>query len=147
VVFVTELNKFHLEFITREKHLMLPNITSIILVQNLYDILFQYVITKEKEEKLKKFIELLESHIKSKSRAPFSIPLTELEFLNEGLQELKLLNWIELPVYVFKIVLDDQIISEEEMEKIFNLLQNIFTYNRKKDSNTIYVYPIGLTQY
>ena len=136
-------NKFRLEFITREKHLMLPNITSIILVQNLYDILFQYVITKEKEEKLKFIIGLIESHIKSKSRAPFSIPVAELEFLNEGLDELRLLNWIEVPVYVFQ-VLPDNNADEEEMEKILEMLENIFTYNLKKESNLIYVYQMGL---
>jgi len=145
---VKETKNFHLKFINQEKHLLLPNVTSIILVQNLYDMLFQYVITKEKEEKLKDFIQLLESHIKSKSRAPFSMPLSELEFLNEGLQELKLLNWMELPVSVFEITLDEgKDNDEDEIEKILDLLQNIITYNRKKDSNIIYVYPIGLTQY
>ena len=133
---------FRLEFVAREKHLMLPNITSIILAQNLYDILFQYVITKEKEEKLKVIIGLIESHIKSKSRAPFSMPLTELEFLKEGLEELRLLNWIEVPVYVFEIIPADA--EEEEMEKILSLLENICTYNLKKDSNLIYVYQLGL---
>ena len=84
---------------------MLPNTTSIILVQNLYEVLFQYVIDPEKEAQLKYFINKLESHIKSKPRAPFSMPLDELDFLGEGMQELRLLNWLESPVAVFVIEL------------------------------------------
>ncbi|NLO03967.1 MAG: hypothetical protein GX126_16890 [Bacteroidales bacterium] len=135
---------FSLEFIGQEKHLLLPNVTSIILTQNLYDILFQYVISEEKEAQLKSFINMLETHIKSKSRAPFSVPLSDLEFLDEGLQELKLLNWMEVPVSVFHVSLPDDA-SEEDYESTFDLLKEIFTFNRKVNTRHIYIYPQNLT--
>lgn len=137
---------FNLEYISEEKHLLLPNVTSIILTQNLYDVLFQYVISAEKEEQLKSFINLLETHIKSKSRAPFSIPFSELAFLDEGLQELRLLNWMEVPVSLFHISLPADA-SEEDYENTYEFLQGIFVFNKKTDSNDIYVYPMGLTAY
>lgn len=137
---------FNLEYISEEKHLLLPNVTSIILTQNLYDVLFQYVISAEKEEQLKSFINLLETHIKSKSRAPFSIPVDDLAFLDEGLQELRLLNWMEVPVSVFRISLPADA-SEEDYENTYEFLKGIFVFNKKTDSNDIYVYPMGLTAY
>ncbi|NLO03398.1 MAG: hypothetical protein GX126_13950 [Bacteroidales bacterium] len=135
---------FSLEFLGQEKHLLLPNVTSIILTQNLYDILFQYVISEEKEEQLKLFINMLETHIKSKSRAPFSVPLSDLEFLDEGLQELRLLNWMEVPVSVFRVSLPEDA-SEEDYENTFDLLKEIFTFNRKVNTSDIYIYPQNLT--
>ncbi|MDD2585443.1 MAG: hypothetical protein PHT79_05455 [Syntrophomonadaceae bacterium] len=141
-----EIPKFRLDFIKQEKHLLLPTTTSIIVVQNLYDVLFQYAINAEKEKKLKYFINLLESHIKSKTRAPFSIPLEELEFLDDGLQELKLLNWLEAPVSVFELFLDESV-DEEKKEKTFDLLQDMIIFNFVKDSSRIYVYPSNLTIY
>lgn len=135
---------FSLDFLEQEKHLLLPSVTSIILTQNLYDILFQYVISEEKEEKLKLFINMLETHIKSKSRAPFSVPLRDLEFLDEGLQELRLLNWMEVPVLVFRVSLPEDA-SEEDYENTFDLLKEIFTFNRKVNTSDIYIYPQNLT--
>lgn len=140
--------QFELKFIKQEQHLILPGVTSIILTQNLYDILFQYVISPEKEEKLKLFIEKLESHIKSKSRAPFSMPLPELAFLDEGLQELRLLNWLESPVAVFELCLSEETQADEEaLENIDLLLESLFTYNKKADSNQLYVYNSRLTAF
>ncbi len=132
---------FDLDFIKSEEHYLLPRLTSIVLTQNLYDILFQYVITPEKEERLKAFISLLEEHIKSKSQAPFSIPASELEFIGEGLQELKLLNWIEVPVAEFSIRLKNGADSPEEMEEVLEFLGDILTFKRKGNSDSIYVYP------
>jgi hypothetical protein len=109
---------FQLNFIKQEQHLMLPRTSSIILTQNLYDILFQYVITPEKEAKLDNFIKILENHIKSKAEAPFSLPVTELEFLEEGLDELKLLNWAEIPVAVFQVNLDACLDKESYEDEI-----------------------------
>ncbi len=127
---------------------MLPNTTSIILVQNLYEVLFQYVIDPEKEAQLKYFINKLESHIKSKPRAPFSMPLDELDFLGEGMQELRLLNWLESPVAVFEIELPGTVNNlEEEMEGIYDLLLDLFTFNKQAGSNIIYVYSKRLTIY
>lgn len=137
---------FNLEYISEEKHLLLPNVTSIILTQNLYDVLFQYVISAEKEEQLKSFINLLETHIKSKSRAPFSIPFSELAFLDEGLQELRLLNWMEMPVSLFHVSLPADA-SEEDYESTYEFLKGIFVFNKKAGSHDIYVYPMGLTAY
>ncbi|NLO20901.1 MAG: hypothetical protein GX119_02725 [Syntrophomonadaceae bacterium] len=131
-----------------EQHIMLPNTTSIILVQNLYEVLFQYVIDPEKEAQLKYFINKLESHIKSKPRAPFSMPLDELDFLGEGMQELRLLNWLESPVAVFEIELPGTVNNlEEEMEGIYDLLLDLFTFNKQAGSNIIYVYSKRLTIY
>lgn len=140
--------QFKLNFLRMEQHILLPNTTSIILAQNLYQVLFQYVIDPEKEAQLKYFIGKLESHIKSKPRAPFSMSLDELDFLGEGLQELRLLNWLESPVAVFEIELVNKANnSEEELEGIYELLTDLFTFNKKADSNIIYVYSNRLTIY
>lgn len=136
---------FQLKYLGQEEHLLLPNVTSVRVVQHLYDVLFQYAITPEEEERLKSFISLMEAHIKSKPKAPFSMPLSQLEFLDEGLQELKLLNWMQLPASLFEIVTESD--DEEELEKIIRLLESMLTFNRQKESNLIYVYPIGLTTY
>jgi hypothetical protein len=125
---------------------MLPNTTSIILAQNLYDVLFQYVIDPDKEASLKYFIEKLETHIKSKPRAPFSMPISELDFLGEGLQELRLLNWLESPVSLFEVeVMDAGENEEEELEKVYDLLGDLLTFNKKPEGNCIYVYSNRLT--
>lgn len=139
-----KITPFSLRFIKLEKHLLLPTVTSIILTQNLYDILFQYLITPEQEEKLKYFINLLEEHIKSKSMAPFSIPLSELEFLGEGIAELRFLYWMEAFIAVFEIEIETQ--EDVESESVYNALDNMFTY-KKLGNNRIYVYPLGLTKY
>lgn len=148
---MSETAKFQLRFLNQEQHLMLPTVTSIIITQNLYDILFQYVITEEKEAKLKEFIKMLESHIKSKSSGPFSRSLSDLEFLDEGLQELRLLNWMEVPVTVFEIeiegITEENDTYEEELGKILDLLEQLIIFNRPKDSSQIYVYPMRLTGY
>ena len=140
-----DIPAFQLKFIRQEEHLLLPTITSIRVVQHLYDVLFQYAITPQEEERLQWFIGLMEAHIKSKPKAPFSMPISELEFLDEGLQELKLLNWMQLPASVFEIITNNN--DEEEIEKILQLLESIFTFNRQGDSNIIIVYPQGLTRY
>ena len=141
---------FQLNFIKQEQHLMLPRTSSIVLTQNLYDILFQYVITPEKEAKLDNFIKILENHIKSKAVAPFSLPVSELEFLEEGLEELKLLNWAEIPVTVFQVNLDaclNKESYEDEIEKIVNLLETMMIVRRYSGSDLVYVYPSSLVRY
>jgi len=140
-----DIPAFQLKFIRQEEHLLLPTITSIRVVQHLYDVLFQYAITPQEEERLQWFIGLMEAHIKSKPKAPFSMPISELEFLDEGLQELKLLNWMQLPASLFEIITGNN--EEEEIGKILQLLESIFTFNRKGNSNIIIVYPQGLTRY
>jgi hypothetical protein len=141
---------FQLHYINQEQHLMLPRTSSIILTQNLYDILFQYVITPEKEALLDSFIKRLENHIKSKAEAPFSLPVSELEFLEEGLEELRLLNWAEIPVSVFRINLDaclDKERTEDEMENIATLLAQLMIIRRYPGSDLVYVYPSNLVRY
>jgi len=141
---------FQLNFIKQEHHLMLPRTSSIILTQNLYDILFQYVITPEKEAKLDHFIKLLENHIKSKAVAPFSLPVSELEFLEEGLEELRLLNWAEIPVAVFQINLDACLNKEsyqDEIDKITQFLESLMIVRRYPGSDLVYVYPASLVRY
>lgn len=142
-------NNFRLDFIREEQHLMIPTVTSIKLTQNLYDTLFQYVITEEKEELLKKVIALLESHIKRRDQAPFSMPIADLEFLDEGLEELRLLNWMEIPVAIFQLSLDSNIKAEdyeEELEKVLNCLEGLMIFSRPEDSMLIRVYPYVLVR-
>jgi hypothetical protein len=148
VVEMQEAPKFSLRFIQQENHLMLPEVTSILLTQQLYDILFQYVITPEKEKQLEDFIKILEQYIKSKPSGPFSLPVSELEFLEEGLQELKLLNWREIPVSLFEIVLEQALDGEnayaEQLESVFDLLKTLTVCNPGKTVGQVYVYPSSL---
>lgn len=140
--------QFTLSFIREERHLMMPTVKSILVTQALYDILFQYVISKEKEKNLQAFIDLLESHIKSKTKTPFSLPVSDLEFLEEGLEELKLLNWAEIPVSIFAINSNrDKNLSESDIDDIMIFLENHMTCCKKKDSKLIYVYPANLVKY
>lgn len=137
------LKPFRLNFLRREKHLVLPTITSIVLTQNLYDILFQYVIDARKEALLQEFIGRLADHIKSKSRAPFSAPVEELAFLNEGLEELRLLNWMEVEVMVFSLELDEAA-DEEARAAILDELSTLMVVNAKPDTGVIFVYPFNI---
>ena len=146
---MTELRNFKLEFVREEQHLMLPAISSFKLTQNLYDALFQYVITEEKEELLKKFISLLEAHIKRRDNSPFSLPISELDFLDEGLEELRLLNWMEVPVAVFQLSLDGDLNNDdyqEELDKILTQLERLMIYSRPAEGNLIWVYPFLLVR-
>ena len=142
-------NNIRLDFIREEQHLMLPTVTSIKLTQNLYDALFQYVITEEKEELLKKLIGMLESHIKRRDQAPFSMPVADLEFLDEGLEELRLLNWMEVPVAIFQLTLDANIKEEnyaDELEKVLTWLEGLMIFSRPEESMLIRVYPYVLVR-
>lgn len=136
-------SSFSLKFLREEQHLMLPTVTSIKLTQSLYDALFQYVLTPEQEDLLKKFIGMLEDHIKSKDRSPFSVPIKDLEFLDEGLEELRLLNWIEIPVAVFELSIEDAttIKLEEQNQYIADLLERLTIFSRPADSNLVWIYP------
>ncbi|HWP98474.1 MAG TPA: hypothetical protein VN426_16650 [Syntrophomonadaceae bacterium] len=141
---------FNLQFVGQEKHLVLPTITSIVLVQNLYDALFQYVLTPEQEGPLEAFIKKLETHIKKKQHAPFSIPVEELAFLGEGLEELRMLNWMEIPLCKFAILLNpDQEwtpeLQEQEFQDIMENLEDYAIISRIEDSPYIYLYPYRIT--
>ena len=139
--------KFSMEYRGEETHLLLPHTSSILLTQTLYDLLFQYLTTPEKEVLLENFIKKLEDHIKTRRENPFSIPLSELEFLEEGLEELRLLNWIRIPVQVFKIQLADTGDAEENLDTVIEFLNRIMTANCHKDEQLIYVLPNTLTEY
>ncbi len=139
-----EPKPFNLSFIRKERHFILPTVRTIIIAQDLYDILFQYMVTPEREKSLRLFLSKLESHIKSKVRAPFSIPYTELEFLEEGIKELRLLNWIELDVAVCEITIEG---DEEDMEAALEEMENYLMFNRVENTNTLYIYPSSLTRY
>ena len=142
-------NNFRLDFIREEQHLMLPTVTSIKLTQNLYDVLFQYVITEEKEELLKKLIGMLETHIKRRDQAPFSMAVADLEFLDEGLEELRLLNWMEVPVSIFQLTLDASIKEEDyadELDKVLTWLEGLMIFSRPENSQLIRVYPYVLVR-
>lgn len=130
--------------------MVLPTLTSIVLVQNLYDALFQYVLTKEQEEKLEGFIKTLEAHIKKKSRAPFSMPLDQIEFLGEGLQELRLLNWMEIPVLKFAINWQGETQPEDTenaLQEALAVFQDYFIFDRSPGSQVVYAYPYRITAY
>jgi len=140
---------FKLSFIRQEQHLMLPTVNSIVVTQTLYDTLFQYLITPEKEELLKKFIKMMEDHIKSKDLAPFSQPISALEFLDEGLEEFRLLSWIEIPVTVWEINLDESIsedVYQDELERVLNMLESLMIFSRPDKGNILWVYPYNLVR-
>ncbi len=139
---------FDLKFVREEQHLMLPPLTPFRLTQSLYDALFQYILTKEQETQLQKFIDMLEEHIKRKDQTPFSLPIEDLEFLDEGLQELRLLNWSEIPVAVFELVLSESgdADQEETIEPISDLLTRLTIFKRPAGSSLIWVYPYTMVR-
>lgn len=141
------LPRYNLRFICQENHLMLPRLSSIVLTQNLYNVLFQYVGSPEKEELLKVFIKKLEQHIKSKSNTPFSLPVNELDFLEEGLQELKLLNWLEIPVMVVELEIEETMADpEEKIDFIVQQLEKYMTCAYHPEKKLIYIYPANLVR-
>lgn len=133
---------FRLEFVNKETHLMLPLVTSIKLAQNLYDILFQYAVTPEKEAKLTSFIRSLEQHIKSKNTTPYSLPIDALKFLGDGLEELQLLNWIQVPVCEFRLITEAQ--NEEEFDAVLRELDSIMECAWLPERERLYVFPNNL---
>ena len=144
------ISSFYLTYLRREQHLMLPRVSSILLAQNLYDVLFQYAITPEKEEKLEYFIGLLEDHIKTQAQAPFSRSIQDLEFLDDGLRELKLLNWTEVTVSIFELHLQEEMDAEQQEDaftEVVNMLESYMICKREPDSNLLYVYPSNLIRY
>jgi hypothetical protein len=141
---VPDPRPFNLKYLRTEQHLMLPTVTSIKLTQNLYDVLFQYIISADTEVQLKKFIDLMEEHIKSKERTPFSRPVSELEFLDEGLQELRLLNWMDIPVKVFELTLNENVDGdnyESELDNALSVLEGVMIFSHPAGSNLLWVYP------
>jgi hypothetical protein len=97
--------------------------------------LFQYVIDPEQEKFLQAFIAQLETYVKSKSQAPFTVPLAQLAFLQEGLNELKLLNWSEIPVAVFRLE------AAADADAAVGQLEGLMTLSYQPETQTLYVYP------
>jgi len=140
---------FDLKFLREEQHLMLPTITSIRLTQSLYDALFQYILTDDQEVKLQRFITMLEEHIKRKDQTPFSVPIEDLAFLDEGLQELRLLNWSEIPVAVFELIMPDAVAAEDleaNVDRVLDLLGRLIMFTRLPGSNLLLVYPYTMVR-
>lgn len=139
---------FVLRFIREEIHMVLPTISSIVITQTLYDILFQYAISKEKETKLEMMIKKMEAHIKSRVRAPFSMSMEELSFLDEGLEELRLLNWSKVPVSIFAVETGNDPLDEEGWELLTDHLDKLFTFTRLDGAGQhIKVFPLTIATY
>ena len=134
---------FSLEYLRKETHLVLPRYSPYIITEQIYDLLFQYVLTPEREILLKNFIQKLEAYIKSRPEAPFSISLEALSFLGEGWQELKFLNWAEIPVSVFAAHFPENL-SEEEKEKQIAEIHHLILVNYEPETQIFYAYPRGM---
>jgi len=127
-------NSFSLKYIGKEDHLIMPSLTKLVVTQTLYDILFQYVIEPEKERKLLEFIERIRTHMSDNAyrNTPFSVPVTEMQFLEEGLEELKLLCWQVAPVYTFAVEfpLSPEAEGYEAVrDEVGQILSDLFVYN------------------
>ncbi|MGE5544309.1 MAG: hypothetical protein ACM3UW_04985 [Bacillota bacterium] len=123
---------------------MMPALTKLVVTQSLYDILFQYVLTPEKEQKLLDFINRIQSHLSDNAyrNTPFSVPVEEMRFLEEGLEELKLLCWQEVPVHIFEIgfsVPESSPEFESVKDQVDLILSDLFVYNWQGE-NRILVY-------
>ena len=144
-------NLFELKFLREERHLSLPNLTSLVLIKEIHDILYQYLVSAEKERLLNAFLDRLKAHVAREregyGNGPFSIRIDELQFLeNEGLQELKYMNWVEVPVYVMEIKpkYDPEDERYPEYEETLNyVLEELLIYNWAPEPNIIYAYPQG----
>lgn len=135
---------FNMRYFGKEDHLVMPPLTKLVVTQTLYDILFQYVLTPEKEQKLLDFINRVQRHLSDNAyrNTPFSVPVAEMEYLEEGLEELKLLCWQVVPVYVFEIEFSVSGSSpefESVKDQVDLILSDLFVYNWQGE-NRILVY-------
>ncbi|NLB17287.1 MAG: hypothetical protein GX825_00770 [Syntrophomonadaceae bacterium] len=133
-----------MKYIGKEDHLMMPPLSKLVVTQALYDMLFQYVLTPEKEKNLLDFINRIEVHQKSNQyrSTPFSLPVEELQFLEEGIEELKLLCWQLVPVHIFEIDIPALPSSEDydkAKDQIEQILTDLFVFNWQGE-NQILVY-------
>lgn len=135
---------FAMKYLRKEDHLMMPSLAKLVVTQALYEMLFQYVLTPEKEKDLLDFINRIEVHQKNNQyrTTPFSLPVEELQFLEEGIEELKLLCWQLVPVHVFEIEIPfppssgDYDRAKDQTEQI---LTDLFVFNWQGE-NEILVY-------
>lgn len=136
---------FAMKYVGQEEHLMAPPISKLFLAQSLYEVLFQYILDADMEEKLQAFTKKVEAHLDTKTfrKTPFSVPMEEVAFLDEGLSELKLLMWQKIPVFIFEVdipvALDNPAYeaAKEAVERVFNELF-VYVWRGEKE---ILVYP------
>lgn len=136
---------FSLVYIGSQVHMMMPHTSSILVAQSLYDILFQYIMTPEKEALLKNFADRLREHIKTHPSAPFSLPMSKLTFLNEGLKELQLLNWQSIKVEVFRVISEGEM-SAEDLAECLAAFSEYAIVNLVEETKELYVYPYRLVR-
>lgn len=141
---------FELKLLREEQHMALPHLTSLVLVKEIQDVLYQYLVSPEKERLFNRFLERLKAHISldRDGNGPFSILIDDLNFLEEeGLEELKYLHWAEVPVYVFEV--NGQVQPEDEnypefLKRVNQILDQLLVYNWVPGTNLIYTYPQAL---
>lgn len=136
---------FNLKYIATEEHFMMPTLTTLVMTQQLYDILFQYLLTPEQEKQLMDFIGLIQKYLDNKAhqKAPFSVNKAELDFLEDGLEELRMLCWQTIPVYVFEVEVCEDSASpsyQTARDQMENILMDLFVYTWR-GQNQILVYP------
>lgn len=136
---------FSLNYLRAENHLLMPTRSSILITQQLYDILFQYCITPAKEKQLLEFIHLMETHIKNKDQTPFSIPVEELAGFEEGVEELRLLSWYERPVHVFAMEMDGSELDSDSWEATLEMLATIMICRAGMQKGELYVFPSDIS--
>ena len=73
---------FSMRYIGKEDHLMMPSLTKLVVTQSLYDMLFQYVLTPEKEQRLLDFINQIRTHMNDNAyrNSPFQFLLPKWNF-------------------------------------------------------------------
>ena len=133
---------FNMRYLGKEDHLVMPPLTKLVATQALYDMLFQYVLTPEKEQKLLDFINRIHAHLSDNAyrNTPFSVPVAEMQFLEEGLEELKLLCWQVMPVHVFEIEYSVPVSSpdfEPIKDQVELILSDICVYNWQGDDRIL----------
>ncbi|MGE5454333.1 MAG: hypothetical protein ACM3O9_03960 [Methylocystaceae bacterium] len=148
---VADKQGFKMEWGGSEEHWMLPELTALVSVQSIYEVLFQYLITEEKEKLLTAFARKVEYYLEhqrtDRGNGPFSMPVAELEFLEEGIEELRYLQWYKVPVYLAKVFNNNgDTPSPQEWDDIEMVLGTTMIYNRRStdDYSNIYLYPAAL---
>lgn len=139
------VKNFSLSYLRAENHLLMPTRSSILITQQLYDILFQYCITPAKEKQLLEFIRLMETHIKNKDQTPFSIPVSDLAGFEEGVEELRLLSWYDRPVHVFAMEMEGAEAGTESWEAALDMLGTVMICRAGTENGEVYVFPSDIS--
>lgn len=139
------VKNFSLTYLRTENHLLMPTRSSILVTQQLYDILFQYCITPSKEKQLLDFIHLMETHIKNKDQTPFSIPVADLAGFEEGVEELRLLSWYDRQVHVFALEIPGSETGDDTWDATMDTLGTVMTCRSGMQKGEIYVFPSDIS--